>query len=59
MRVAYFSFNPSPAFLETTATVPSSKLQDEAASAIPAAKSKPAERSDLEKCMVAVGVAVV
>jgi hypothetical protein len=52
MGYAYFSLELSPAFLEVMATVASSKLHDEAASATPAAKSRAAERIDLENRMI-------
>lgn len=52
---SYFSFNPaSPAVFDATATLPSSKLHEEAASTAPAARSRTAEKSDFEKCMVDV-----
>jgi len=44
--VTHFSFIPSGPFLEVTAMVASSKLQDEAAWAVPAARSSIEETSD-------------
>ncbi len=44
----YFSFRPSGPFFEVTAIVASSKLQEEAAWAVPAVRSRRDERNDKE-----------
>lgn len=54
VEMAHFSFTPSDAFFATTVKLPSSKLQDDAACAMPAAASRSAEASGCENRIVAI-----